>query len=48
MHITVKEHVVTGDALFAQRTLCKQIKKAKGGYVFRVKGNQDILDRTFA
>lgn len=43
-HITLKDHVVTGDALFAQRTLCEQIEKAKGGYVFRVKGNQDTLE----
>jgi predicted transposase YbfD/YdcC len=44
-HITVKDHVVTGDALFAQRMLCEQIEKAKGGYVFRVKGNQDTLEK---
>src|SRR5438046_3061499 len=44
-HITIKDHVVTGDALFAQRTLCEQIEKAKGGYVFRVKGNQDTLEK---
>jgi len=44
-HITIKDRVVTGDALFAQRTLCEQIEKAKGGYVFRVKGNQDTLEK---
>jgi predicted transposase YbfD/YdcC len=44
-HITIKDRVVTGDALFAQRTLCEQITKAKGGYVFRVKGNQDTLEK---
>lgn len=44
-HITIKDHVVTGDALFAQRTLCEQIEKAKGGYAFRVKGNQDTLEK---
>jgi predicted transposase YbfD/YdcC len=44
-HITIKDHVITGDALFAQRTLCEQIEKAKGGYVFRVKGNQDTLEK---
>lgn len=44
-HITIKDHIVTGDALFAQRTLCEQIEKAKGGYVFRVKGNQDALEK---
>ena len=44
-HITIKDRVVTGDALFAQRSLCEQIKTAKGGYVFRVKGNQDTLEK---
>jgi predicted transposase YbfD/YdcC len=44
-HITIKDHVVTGDALFAQRSLCEQIEKAKGGYVLRVKGNQDALEK---
>lgn len=44
-HITVKDRVVTGDALFAQRQLCEQIEKAKGGYVFKVKGNQDTLEK---
>jgi predicted transposase YbfD/YdcC len=44
-HITIKDRVVTGDALFTQRALCEQIEKAKGGYVFRVKGNQDTLEK---
>lgn len=44
-NITIKDHVVTGDALFTQRSLCEQIKKAQGGYVFRVKGNQDTLEK---
>lgn len=44
-HITIKDHVVTGDALFAQRSLCEQIERAQGGYLFRVKGNQDTLER---
>jgi predicted transposase YbfD/YdcC len=44
-HITIKDRVVTGDALFTQRTLCEQISKAQGGYVFRVKGNQDTLEK---
>lgn len=44
-HIIIKDRVVTGDALFAQRPLCEQIEKAKGGYVFRVKGNQDTLEK---
>jgi len=44
-HITIKGHVITGDALFAQRSLCKQIAKEHGGYVFRVKGNQETLEK---
>jgi predicted transposase YbfD/YdcC len=44
-HITIKDRVVTGDALFTQRSLCEQIEKAKGGYVLRVKGNQDTLEK---
>ena len=34
-NITVRDHIVTGDALFAQRSLCELITKRKGGYVFR-------------
>lgn len=44
-HITITHHIVTGDALFAQRNLCKQIIKTNGGYVFRVKGNQETLEK---
>lgn len=44
-HITVKDHVITGDALFAQKKLCEQIGKDNGGYVFRVKGNQERLEQ---
>lgn len=43
-HITISDHVITGDALFAQRALCEQISKENGGYVFRVKGNQETLE----
>lgn len=43
-HLTIKNHVVTGDALFAQRTLCEQIVTDGGGFVFRVKGNQETLE----
>jgi len=43
-HITISGHVVTGDALFAQKSLCAQIAKNHGGYVFRVKGNQETLE----
>lgn len=44
-HITIKDHVITGDALFAQRSLCDQITKEHGGYVFRVKGNQETMEQ---
>lgn len=44
-HITITGHVVTGDALFAQRNLCEQITKDHGGFVFRVKGNQETLEK---
>jgi len=43
-HITISGHVITGDALFAQRSLCEQITTEDGGYVFRVKGNQETLE----
>ncbi len=35
--------VVTGDALLAQRELCKQIVEAGGEYLFTVKANQPAL-----
>lgn len=44
-HITITNHIITGDALFAQRTLCEQISKGAAGYVFRVKGNQETLEK---
>ena len=43
-HVTIKDRVVTGDALFAQRGLCDQIVKGNGGYVIRAKGNQEKLE----
>lgn len=43
-HLTIKDRVVTADALFAQRGLCRQIVKDNGGYVIRVKGNQEKLE----
>lgn len=42
-HITIQDHVITGDALFTQKTLCELITTRQGGYVFRVKGNQEHL-----
>jgi Transposase DDE domain len=37
--------VVSGDALYCQRALCRQIRAAGGDYLFAVKANQpDLLD----
>src|SRR6266702_4245288 len=44
-HITITNHVITGDALFAQKKLCSYITKEHAGYVFRVKGNQETLEK---
>lgn len=43
-NIQVKDHVVTGDAMFAQKKICTQITKKGGGYAFTVKGNQEKLE----
>lgn len=42
--IPVKNHIVTGDAMFAQKKICEQIIERGGGYVFTVKGNQEKLE----
>ena len=42
--ISIKNHVITGDALFAQKKICDQITKNGGGFVFVVKGNQELLE----
>jgi predicted transposase YbfD/YdcC len=44
-HITITDHVITGDALFTQRNLCTYITREHAGYVFRVKGNQQTLEK---
>lgn len=44
-HLTITESVITADALFAQKNLCTQITGENGGYVIRVKGNQDTLEK---
>lgn len=44
-NIPVKNHIITGDALFTQKKLCEQITKSYGGYVFTVKGNQENLEK---
>lgn len=43
--LSIKDRIVTGDALFAQKTLCSLITKKQGGYIFRVKGNQQALEK---
>lgn len=43
-HIPVTNHVVTGDAMFTQRSIAEQITIRGGGYVFTVKGNQETLE----
>ncbi len=41
--IDLKNHIITADALHAQREVCAQITSAGGGYVITVKGNQASL-----
>ncbi len=38
--IDLKDKVITGDAMFAQESLCTQITEAKGSYLFKVKKNK--------
>ncbi len=38
-----KNKVLTGDALYCQRAFCRFVRKAKGDYLFLVKGNQPLL-----
>jgi predicted transposase YbfD/YdcC len=41
--LPLKKKILTGDALFAQKKLCRIILKGKGHYLFIVKGNQPHL-----
>jgi predicted transposase YbfD/YdcC len=41
--ISLKGHIVTGDAMFAQVKICRLITKKGGGFVFTVKDNQRTL-----
>jgi predicted transposase YbfD/YdcC len=41
--VTLRGRVVTGDALYCQRTLCQQIRQAQGHYLFVIKANQPEL-----
>lgn len=43
-HIPVTNHIVTGDAMFTQRSISEQITIRGGGYVFTVKANQETLE----
>jgi hypothetical protein len=40
--------IVTGDAIFAQREICRHIRDSDGHYLFTVKGNQPELQRGIA
>lgn len=40
--------VVTGDALYCQRSVCQQVMAAGGNYLFTVKGNQPALHAAIA
>jgi predicted transposase YbfD/YdcC len=41
--LPLEQKVITGDALFAQKHLCRQILDRGGDYLFIVKGNQEHL-----
>jgi predicted transposase YbfD/YdcC len=43
--IPLKNHIVTGDAMFTQRKICEQIMQGGGGYIFTVKGNQEKMEQ---
>jgi predicted transposase YbfD/YdcC len=41
----IRGRLVSGDALYCQKALCRQIRQAGGDYLFAVKANQpDLLD----
>ncbi len=46
--LDLRGKVVTGDALYAQRSLCRQIVAAGGDYFFFLKGNQSTLHEDIA
>jgi predicted transposase YbfD/YdcC len=41
--VSIKDKILTADALHTQRSFCETITKRGGGYVFVVKGNQQRL-----
>ena len=44
--MVLKGQLITGDAMFCQRDLCRQITDSGGDYLFLVKDNQPSLSRT--
>lgn len=46
--IPVQDTVVTGDAMFAQRTLCEEVVRRGGHYLVEVKDNQPRLHQEIA
>src|SRR5579884_47348 len=46
--LDLHDKVVTGDALYAQQALCRQIVAAGGDYFFFLKGNQATLHEDVA
>jgi hypothetical protein len=41
--VTVKGHIVTGDAMFAQKSVCQAVLDGGGEYLVTVKNNQPTL-----
>lgn len=46
--LSLTNRVVTGDAMFAQKSICRDITEKKGDYLFVVKGNQEGLQEQIA
>ena len=43
-HISVKNKIITADAMHCQKATAAQAIKGEGGYIFGLKGNQEILN----
>lgn len=43
--VSVKDRIITADALHTQKSFCETITKRGGGYVLVVKGNQERLEQ---
>jgi len=46
--VPLKDLIVTGDAMFAQKEICREIVERKGDYFFVVKDNQPALKEDIA